>query len=330
VERVLTIFGGRFRGRGNLCSYQCGREEGERGAAIESAGAPGFLKPPRRPLPLPSGRGEGWGEGSLAFMAPRRGKTAVAPMSPKEIGRAADTRIRRANLLVRGSAVLFAATGLVMLYGARDYIPPLEQPDPVLGLSTRALLCVAGLAHLAISGCLCATRDPVTLGLVACWAGLNYIVYLAGTAWLKVAGAIPAVVVLAWELGVSAKVIYAVWGVFIAYLVLGGLLLVVLERRRQLRLQAEAFLKGWHELHDRRTASARGEQLAGPARAPEGAKPSEETLVPDFKFSCPLCGQHIRYEARYSGRRIACPACREKIVVPDVNPDAISRARPNH
>ena len=249
-------------------------------------------------------------------------------MSPKEIRRDADAGIRQVNRLVRSSAVVFALAGLVMLYGARDYIPPLAQPDPVLGLSTRALLCMAGLVHLAISACLCATRDPMKLGLVACWAGLNYIVYLAGTAWLGAAGPIPAVVVLAWELGVSAKVVYTVWGVFIAYLVLGGLLLVALERRRQLRLQAEAFLKGWGDMRQAPVPPTPGGRAS--ARAQTSSESSKESLPPDFKFSCPLCGQHIRCEARYSGQRIACPTCRKEIVVPDVNQDAASRARPNH
>ena len=233
-----------------------------------------------------------------------------------------------ARRLVRAAAVVFAGAGLVMLYGARDYIPPLAQPDPVLGLTTRALLCIAGLVHLAISGCLCATRDPVTLGLFACWAALNYIVYLAGAAWLKAEGTIPAVVVLGWELGVSAKVIYTVWGVFIAYLVLGGLLLVVLERRRQLRLQAEAFLKGWGKMRQAPAPPSPG----GPAstRARTSSESSNESLPADFKFSCPLCGQHIRCQAQYSGRRIACPACRKEILVPDANQDSSPRAQPSH
>ena len=245
----------------------------------------------------------------------------------------ADAALRRVKRLVRGSAVMFALTGLVMLYGAKDYIPPLEQPDPVLGLSTRSFLCMAGLVHLAISGCFFATRDPVTLGLLACWAGLNYIVYLAGTAWLKATVPIPAVVVLGWELGVSANVIYTVWGVFIAYLVLGGLLLVVLERRRQWRLQAEAFLKGWGDMRQApappspggrasprtQTSSESSGSQGSPRRSPSQVESSKESVPADFKFSCPVCGQHIRYEARYSGRRIECPACRKQIVVPEVN-----------
>jgi DNA-directed RNA polymerase subunit RPC12/RpoP len=248
----------------------------------------------------------------------------------------ADARLLVTKRLVRGSAVVFGAAGLVMLYGARDYIPPLAQPDPVTGLTTRALLCVAGLVHLAICAWLCVTRDPTTLGLIGCWAALNYAVYLGGAAWLKTAGAIPAVVVLAWELGVSSKVIYGVWGVLNAYLVVSGLLVLLLERRRRMRLEAEAFLKGWGQLRHAPAPPAPGGRASARAqtssessggqgsrgRSPSQVGSTEEALPADFKFSCPLCGQHIRYEARYSGRTIACPACREKIVVPDANQDA--------
>jgi hypothetical protein len=148
---------------------------------------------------------------------------------------------------VYAAAVMFAAGGLVMLFGARDDIPPLRHPDAVFGLSTQAVLVAAGLLHLAVGGCLFATRDPMKQGLIACWAGLNYIVYLAGLAWLKAATSIPAVVVVAWELGVSEKTAQIVWRLFIAYLVVIGLSLVVLEWRRLKRLEAEAFLKRWHQ-----------------------------------------------------------------------------------
>lgn len=161
-----------------------------------------------------------------------------------------EARLRLAKRLVYAAAVIFAVVGLVMLYGAKDEIPPLGQPDPVFGRSTGKLLMVAGFLHLAIGGCLLATRDPMKLGLVACWAGFNYIVYLAGVAWLKAAGGIPALVVLGWELGVSANLIHVAWRWFIVYLVVDGLLLVTLEHRRLQRLEAEAYLKHWHEVRE--------------------------------------------------------------------------------
>ncbi|MGA3266020.1 MAG: hypothetical protein ABSE16_04270 [Verrucomicrobiota bacterium] len=40
--------------------------------------------------------------------------------------------------------------------------------------------------------------------------------------------------------------------------------------------------------------------------------------MPEFKFSCPNCGQHILCNAGYSGRQINCPACQQTITVPPV------------
>lgn len=38
--------------------------------------------------------------------------------------------------------------------------------------------------------------------------------------------------------------------------------------------------------------------------------------MPDIKFACPHCQQHIEAEPGYAGLQIACPACRGSIVVP--------------
>jgi DNA-directed RNA polymerase subunit RPC12/RpoP len=36
----------------------------------------------------------------------------------------------------------------------------------------------------------------------------------------------------------------------------------------------------------------------------------------DFKFACPVCGQHITADSGNSGTRIECPTCFRKIIVP--------------
>jgi DNA-directed RNA polymerase subunit RPC12/RpoP len=36
----------------------------------------------------------------------------------------------------------------------------------------------------------------------------------------------------------------------------------------------------------------------------------------EFKFACPVCGQHITCDASKSGRRLECPTCFQKIIVP--------------
>ena len=36
----------------------------------------------------------------------------------------------------------------------------------------------------------------------------------------------------------------------------------------------------------------------------------------EFKFACPVCGQHITADSKTSGGQIECPTCFQKIVVP--------------
>jgi ribosomal protein S27E len=38
--------------------------------------------------------------------------------------------------------------------------------------------------------------------------------------------------------------------------------------------------------------------------------------IQEFKFACPLCHQHIVYEADMAGVQIECPGCLRTIVVP--------------
>lgn len=44
----------------------------------------------------------------------------------------------------------------------------------------------------------------------------------------------------------------------------------------------------------------------------------------EFKFACPVCGQHITADSSNSGGQIACPTCFQKIIVPQAptNPDS--------
>jgi|ERR1051326_1239832 DNA-directed RNA polymerase subunit RPC12/RpoP len=44
----------------------------------------------------------------------------------------------------------------------------------------------------------------------------------------------------------------------------------------------------------------------------------------EFKFACPVCGQHITADSSNSGGQIECPTCFQKIVVPQAptNPDS--------
>src|SRR5438045_5421151 len=36
----------------------------------------------------------------------------------------------------------------------------------------------------------------------------------------------------------------------------------------------------------------------------------------EFKFACPVCGQHITADSSASGGKLECPTCFQKIIVP--------------
>ena len=139
--------------------------------------------------------------------------------------------------------------------------------------------------------------------------------------------AIPAVVVVAWELGVRVEWVYLVWKLFIAYLIMLGPLLVLVAWRRGKQLEAEVFLEHWGEARERQVApAASGSSGAGKmgnrtAQADAPLQPTRQGEAAnrpgaELKFACPSCGQHIRCEQGYVGKQINCPACQKPIQVP--------------
>lgn len=45
-------------------------------------------------------------------------------------------------------------------------------------------------------------------------------------------------------------------------------------------------------------------------------RPNQKSIMAEFKFSCPHCGQHIQCDPGYAGMQINCPACQKAIIVP--------------
>ena len=45
----------------------------------------------------------------------------------------------------------------------------------------------------------------------------------------------------------------------------------------------------------------------------------------EFKFACPVCGQHIKSDSSASGTQIECPTCFQKILVPQAPTDVSSK-----
>src|SRR6185369_10351608 len=59
----------------------------------------------------------------------------------------------------------------------------------------------------------------------------------------------------------------------------------------------------------------------------------------EFKFACPVCGQHITADTSASGSQLECPTCYRKIVVPQAPTEGqkfilsaaeANKPRPNH
>ena len=42
----------------------------------------------------------------------------------------------------------------------------------------------------------------------------------------------------------------------------------------------------------------------------------------EFKYACPVCGQHIKCDSSQTGTVMDCPTCFQKIVVPQAPADA--------
>lgn len=52
-------------------------------------------------------------------------------------------------------------------------------------------------------------------------------------------------------------------------------------------------------------------------------RPRQESIVKDFKFSCPHCSQHLEAPPEMFGTVIACPSCKKQIQVPQPAPVSI-------
>jgi DNA-directed RNA polymerase subunit RPC12/RpoP len=51
-----------------------------------------------------------------------------------------------------------------------------------------------------------------------------------------------------------------------------------------------------------------------------------DTPMPDMKFACPQCGQHISANEQWSGHQIQCPTCSKPLTVPQAPPPPATAA----
>jgi hypothetical protein len=240
--------------------------------------------------------------------------------------------LRLAPAFAYTAAVLLALIAFILVYTSMDAHRRMAQllatPDALFGLSTRTILLLAGLLHLALCAAFFLVRDPMARGMLGTWAAWNYIIYRLGMAWLRAVTPFPAVQAVARKIGVQPNTLDFWWKVFIGYLLLGGAVLMALERQRLKHLKSDAFLRHWREIRQPPLAApgpvGKGHKVPGGSpKKQEPDAPNKSTGEPqstppstELKFSCPRCGQHIRCGAAYSGRPVSCPACKANIEVP--------------
>jgi DNA-directed RNA polymerase subunit RPC12/RpoP len=225
---------------------------------------------------------------------------------------------RRANLtmffkrFIYASGAVLVCLGLAMMFAAFGTDRLLEETEPLFGVKNSVLLLAGGGLQLGLGCYLLLPGDLVNRGMLALWAGCNCGVYYCAMIWMKTVTPIPVVQLVGWKIGFrNPRVLSLFWGLFVAFLIVGCVVLLVHERRRVKQLGAEIFMKRWAE--SRRRAS---ELLTEPLQ--RGIRASKNRLddVSEFKFSCQNCGQHIRCDEGYSGRQIRCPVCHREILVP--------------
>jgi len=164
-------------------------------------------------------------------------------------------RLLKVNVHLATATLVVA--GLVCLWASLGRHSLLRQPDALLGLTNRTLLTALGLLHLGLSVWLLATRKYTSQALLMLWLGADCLVYRLGMAWLKATAPVPLVKLLAWKLDASPKALGVCWSVLIAYLVVGGLAHLMLQRHQLKRQEDAAFLRRWKQTREAGTAPHR-------------------------------------------------------------------------
>lgn len=211
-----------------------------------------------------------------------------------------------AVLLVAIGATLFLVTWTCKFRGIQPF---LNAPAPLFGFSNRSVLLLAGILHLILGGCLFVPRDLNLRGLLTLWAGLNCFLYRMAMVWMAgMKAPYPLEEFVGWRLGINKQTVDICWKFFIAYLIVGSsvlMLLKILLGWRQLKqLKEEAWFKHWQETRDQDRPQAK----------PVIQKP-QANATDYLKISCPNCGGHVAFPAQGIGRKIACPHCQTTITL---------------
>lgn len=181
----------------------------------------------------------------------------------------------------------------------RGIQPWLNEPAPLFGLANRSMFLLAGALHLALGGCLLITRDLINQELLVFWTGLNSLLYRIAMMWiLKLGAPLPMENFVGWRIGARPAVVDCCWKLFIAYMIIGSSLLMLLKWQQLKKLKDEAWFRNWQ--------AAREQGLLA-------AKPVIQQSLADTKgrtiISCPLCGGHLECPSHAVGQTTTCLHC---------------------
>jgi DNA-directed RNA polymerase subunit RPC12/RpoP len=177
--------------------------------------------------------------------------------------------------------------------------------DPLLGISSRAMLVVGGLLHLAVAAYLFAARDVLNRTLAVLWVGLNHLIYYAGVHSVEPSALPNTERFIGWRLRLQPVVVDSQWNIFQLSLIVTSVVFLVLiwhsPWRHSKQLKKEAWFKQWQE-------NRKQYEKTAPSKKPQPADDYTKNV-------CSHCGQKITFPLSRVGESIACPHCAARITL---------------
>jgi hypothetical protein len=176
---------------------------------------------------------------------------------------------------IHSAGGILLAAALIRFFIATGHSPVLALPDPMLGISLRFALLIAGGIELTFAlFCLFGSNIRLQTGLLA-WLSTCFMMFWLGLFWMHCHLQGTCLGSLNDPLHLSRGMAGTIMAFMPLYLLLGSYAAMV-----------------WLWLEVRRAQAAKF-----------------------IKMSCPACGNHLRFDGRNLGQRIACPHCQTDIIL---------------
>ena len=175
--------------------------------------------------------------------------------------------------------------------------------DPLLGISSRAILVLGGALHLGAAAYLFATRNTLNRTLAVLWVGLNHLMYYVGVRMVEPSALPNAERFMGWRLQLRPEVVDARWRILQLCLITTSVVFIILIWCQSKQLRKEAWFRQWQETW--------AQQPIKKPVPPKKSQPAEEYA----KHICAHCGQKIAFQRSRVGESVACPHCAETITL---------------